>query len=187
MRRVAKILNFGIIYGMGSLGVARAAGVDRLRAREFITKYLAEFAGVAKYMEATKQQAHDQGYVETIFGRRRPTPDIYSTMPQLQAAAERAAINHPVQGTEADIIKLAMIGIHDFLRTLHPVPYTLYPDCRMLLQVHDELVCEIKTEKIAEIVPKIKKIMESVTKLEVPLTVDVKSGPNWQDQKEVKI
>lgn len=178
MRRVAKVLNFGIIYGMGSLGFARAAGVDRNRAKDFIAKYFEEFDGVAKYMENTKQQAHDQGYVETIFGRKRPTPEIYSTMPQLQAAAERAAINHPIQGTAADLVKLAMIKVHDYLGDKQK-------SARMLLQVHDEIVCEIKKEKVPEICKRIKEIMESVHKLDVPLIADVKVGPNWQDQTKI--
>jgi DNA polymerase-1 len=218
MRRQAKVLNFGIIYGMGPVGFARAAGIDRLRAREFITKYLNDFSGVANYMEKTKEKAHHDGYVETLFGRRRQLLDIYSTIPQIQAQAERMAINHPIQGTAADLMKIAMIKVYDFI---HPVRgrstedtatatsgwpasngvhknlkegevYSVksgwagaakrqFDGARMLLQVHDELVCEIKENLVASLASEIKKIMESVYKLDVPLIVDVKCGDNWQE------
>lgn len=176
MRRQAKTLNFGIIYGMGPLGFARAAGVTTQRAREFITKYFADFSGVAKYMEKIKEIAHRDGYVETIFGRRRPILDIYSTIPQVQAQAERMAINHPVQGTAADLMKLAMIGVYNHIHA------SLKDDeARLLLQVHDELVFEIKTELVKKLAPTLKKIMESVHQLDIPLVVDVKYGKNWQE------
>lgn len=175
MRRQAKVLNFGMIFGMGPVGFARAAGVDRQRAREFITQYFSAFSGVARYMEETKTKAHKQGYVETIFGRRRPLLDIYSTIPQMQAQAERMAINHPVQGTEADLIKLAMNQTYDFIHDR-----LKEGEARLLLQVHDELVFEIKDGLIETISPQIKKIMESVYLLDVPLVVDIKFGQNWQ-------
>jgi len=176
MRRQAKVLNFGIIYGMGPLGFARAAGVDRQRAREFITKYLDDFSGVARYMEKTKEEAHRDGFVETLFGRRRQLLDIYSTIPQVQAQAERMAINHPIQGTAADLMKMAMTRVHDFIhRNLKE------GEAKMLLQVHDELVCEVKEKLITQIASELKKIMESVYQLDVPLIVDVKYGNNWQE------
>ncbi len=182
MRRVAKVLNFGIIYGMGSTSFARASGVDRTTAKEFITKYFKEFQGVAKYMEETKQLAHTQGYVETIFGRRRNLPDIRSTMPMLQSGAERAAINHPIQGTAADLVKLAMLQIHDYLHKNEKSK-----DALMLLQIHDEIVVEIKKKEVAKFAKKIKQTMESVYKLDVPLIVDVKVGENWWDMEKSKI
>lgn len=172
-RRQAKALNFGIIYGMGTMGFARNTGLDRATARAFIDAYLAEFSGVAKYMEDTKAQAHRDGYVETIFGRKRVIPEIKASMPQVQAAGERMAINMPIQGTAADLIKLAMIKIHEEIKN--------NPDIRMLLQVHDELVFEIKKSLIAGIAPKIKSIMENVYTFEVPIVVDVKKGHNWQE------
>ncbi len=194
MRRQAKVLNFGIIYGMGPLGFARAAGVDRQRAREFITKYLDDFSGVARYMEKTKEEARRDGFVETLFGRRRQLLDIYSTIPQVQAQAERMAINHPIQGTAADLMKMAMIRVHDFIHhnlkegEVHPVKSgeagaakRQFDGARMLLQVHDELVCEVKEEFVAPIASELKKIMESVYHLDVPLIVDVKYGGNWQE------
>jgi DNA polymerase-1 len=181
MRRQAKTLNFGILFGMGPLGFSRATGVTTQRAREFITKYFADFAGVARYMEEMKEKAHRDGYVETIFGRRRPIPDIYSSMPQVQAQAERMAINHPIQGTEADLMKLAMINVDSHIRS------ELQKDeVRLLLQVHDELVFEIKTELVEKLTPVFKKIMESVHKLDVPLVVDVKFGKNWQEMQDIQ-
>ncbi len=180
MRRQAKALNFGIIYGMGPLGFARSADVTTQRAREFITKYFADFSGVAKYMEETRAKAHKDGYVETIFGRRRPILDIYSTIPQVQAQAERMAINHPVQGTGADLMKLAMAGVY---RCTH-ADFT-DDEARLLLQVHDELVFEIKTELVKKLAPTFKKIMESVYQLDIPLVVDVKYGQNWQEMQNI--
>ncbi|MEK7125283.1 MAG: DNA polymerase, partial [Patescibacteria group bacterium] len=176
MRNQAKVLNFGIIYGMGSLGFARAAGVDRAQAKEFIDRYFEEFSGIAHYMEAMKNMAYQKGYVKTIFGRRRPLPDARSTMPQLRAQAERMAINHPVQGTEADLIKMAMVRIYDFLEHKG-----LRDRVRMLLQVHDELVFEIASDAVAVVVPQLTQIMESVYRLSVPLVVDAKAGNNWAD------
>ena len=115
-RRQAKALNFGIIYGMGTMGFARNTGLDRTKARAFIDAYLTEFSGVAKYMEDTKAQAHRDGFVQTLFGRKREIPEIKSTMPQLQAAGERMAINMPIQGTAADLIKMAMVKIYDEIK-----------------------------------------------------------------------
>ena len=180
MRRQAKVLNFGIIYGMGTTGFARASGVGREQARQFIDAYFAEFKGVARYMAETKRFAFKHGYVETIFGRRRLLPDITSTMPQLQAQAERMAINHPVQGTEADLIKLAMIAIDTYVRD-----HRLSDSVRMLLQVHDELVFEIKEGAVEKVAPKLKELMETVHAFDVPITVDVKRGTDWSDMEKL--
>lgn len=204
MRRQAKALNFGIIYGMGALGFSRSAGVTTQRAREFITKYFADFSGVARYMEEMKEKAHRDGYVETIFGRRRPILDIYSTIPQVQAQAERMAINHPVQGTAADLMKLAMIGVYNYIHPIRSRPAEGVAtatsgrptsngvhanlndgEARLLLQVHDELVFEIKTELVKKLAPEFRQIMESVRQLDVPLVVDVKYGQNWQEMREL--
>lgn len=176
MRRQAKVLNFGILYGMGTLGFARAAGVSRPRASEFIEKYFTEFSGVRQYMENSKNRARRQGYLDTLFGHRRYFPDINSTMPAVRAQAERMAINMPVQGTAADVVKMAMIKVHAFLHD-----QKLTNDAKMLLQVHDELVFEIREDKVKEIALKIKQIMESVHAFDVPLIVDVKAGKTWED------
>lgn len=181
MRRQAKVLNFGIIYGMGVLGFARAAGVNRDTAKRFIDEYFARFPGVAAYMERTKQEAFDRGYVSTLMGRQRPLTDIRSTMPQLAAQAERMAINHPIQGTGADIMKLAMIAVDAFLRTgqdAHGV--------RLLLQVHDELVLEVPEQLLPAIAHKLAAIMESVSDFDVPLIAEAKAGQNWADMQPIE-
>ena len=176
MRRTAKVLNFGIIYGMGVQGFSRAAGVDRDQARAFIDAYFSEFKGIARYMADMKKKAAREGFVETVFGRKRFLADIHSTMPQLQAQAERMAINHPVQGTEADLIKLAMIKIDEYLRK-----HKLTDTVRMLLQVHDELVFEIRADTVEKMIQPIREIMETVRRFDVPITVDAKIGKNWAD------
>ena len=180
MRREAKTLNFGLLYGMGLLGFQRAAGVSRDRAREFIDRYMREFSGVAKYMEDIKQKAKKDGYVSTIFGRRRYLPEINSGIPQLISQAERMAINHPIQGTEGDFLRIAMSRIYDLVHKDYNDQ-----DVKMLVQVHDELLFEIKNDLVEAVSPKIKSIMENVYKLDVPLTVDIKYGDNWRDMESI--
>ena len=168
-RRSAKALNFGIIYGMSVFGFSQAAGVDRDRARKFIDDYMIRFKRIAEYIEEAKIQAKEKGYAETLFGRRRYLPDLYSSNRLAKAAAERAAINSPIQGTAADIIKLAMIKTTSQLNT---------NSACLLLQIHDELVFEVKKEKINETAKLIKNIMENVCQLTVPLKVDISIGEN---------
>ncbi len=175
MRRQAKVLNFGLLYGMGILGFQRAAGVGRNEARAFIDNYMNEFSGIARYMEETKDRAHKEGYVSTIFGRRRQLSDINSGMPQIVSQAERMAINMPIQGTEADLLKLAMIEVQELLDKKYR------NDARMLLQVHDELLFEIKTDIVPAISTEIKKIMENVHQFDIPIVVDAKAGDNWAE------
>lgn len=182
MRRTAKVLNFGIIYGMGSIGFAQAADIDRAHAKEFIRQYLDEFKGIASYMARVKDEAYRDGFVETLFGRRRLLPDMHSTIPQMRAQAERMAINHPVQGTGADLIKLAMIRIASYLRD-----NDLENDIRMLLQVHDELVFEVRKSHIAQAVANIGNIMKTIHTMAVPLLVDIKIGENWTDMEPINI
>lgn len=179
MRRQAKVLNFGIIYGMGIMGFQRASGVSRDKAREFIQKYMEEFNGVAEYMRKTKLEAREKGYVSTIFGRKRKLPEINSSLPMLVAQAERMAINMPIQGTAADLIKLAMIKISDLIDKDYK------NDARMLLQVHDELLFEVRKGREKEISKKIKNIMENCYKFDVPITVDVKYGGNWKEMRSL--
>ncbi|MEK7603732.1 MAG: DNA polymerase [Patescibacteria group bacterium] len=176
MRRDAKVLNFGILYGMGVLGFQRASGVSREKAREFIDKYMKEFSGVAKYMDDMKVKAHRDGYVSTIFGRRRWLPEIKSSMPQIVSQAERMAINMPIQGTAADLIKLAMINVFEYIHGTNN-----QNNAFLLLQVHDELLFEIKESSIEELGRKIKEFMENVHKFDVPLIIDIKYGDNWAD------
>ena len=180
MRRQAKVLNFGILYGMGVLGFQRASGVDRARAKEFIEKYMREFSGVATYMQEMKNKVRKDGYVTTIFGRRRQLPEAFSGMPQLVSQAERMAINMPIQGTAADLIKLSMINIHDLIHA-----EKAENNVRLLLQVHDELLFEVKDKLVKEWSEKIKNIMENIHKLDVPLTVDAKVGQNWAEMSAI--
>ncbi|OGZ96304.1 MAG: DNA polymerase I [Candidatus Sungbacteria bacterium RIFCSPHIGHO2_01_FULL_54_26] len=178
LRRAAKTLNFGVLYGMGPNALAESAGMDKEEAKKFIREYFREFSGIREFIERTKQFARERGYVETLFGRRRYIPEILSSNPRARAEAERMAVNMPIQGTATgDIIKMALIAVDGWIRK-----EGLEQDIAMLLQVHDELVFEIKKEKLATAHPAIKKIMESAASLSVPLVVDAKAGPNWGEQ-----
>ena len=181
LRRAAKVLNFGVLYGMGPQAFAENTGMAMGEAREFITHYFREFSGVKLYIEATKLFAAEHGYVQTLLGRRRYFPDMGKGGWQARREAERMAVNHPIQGTATgDIIKLAMIHVDRWIQGAKKEERV-----RMLLQVHDELVFEIAEREMAAAVGEIKKIMESVIKLKVPLVVDVKAGPNWGEQKAI--
>ena len=173
---MAKVLNFGVIYGMSLHGFAEAAGVDLARAKEFIKKYFTEFDGAAKYIEKTKKDASRDGFVQTLFGRKRFIPEINSSAWNLKQAAERMAINMPVQGTAADLLKMAMVAINLKLKA-----YNL----KLLLQVHDELIFEIPEKDVQKIAEEIKKIMENIYQLSVPLKVDVEAGDNWGELKKL--
>lgn len=178
IRRTAKEVNFGILYGLGSLGLSQRTDLSRNEAKEFIARYFEIYKEIKNYLEKTKNFAHQNGYVQTLFGRRRYLPDINGSMPMLVAAAERMAINMPLQGTAADLIKLAMIKLHADLPKV-------CPEAKILLQVHDELVLEapIKdTQKVAEFA---KKTMEEIYKLPVPLKVDMEAGPNWNELQKI--
>ncbi|MDD2753300.1 MAG: DNA polymerase [Candidatus Portnoybacteria bacterium] len=170
-RRMAKVLNFGVIYGMSIHGFAQAAGVDVARAKEFIKKYFAEFAGVARFIEKTKKNAAHDLFVQTLFGRKRLIPEINSSAWNLRQAAERMAINMPVQGTAADLLKMAMVSIAK--------SEWLMANSKMLLQVHDELIFEVADDKVKKTAEEIKKIMENIYQLSVPLAVDIEAGDNW--------
>lgn len=176
MRRQAKVLNFGIIYGMGTLGFARAAGIGRDDAKRFIDEYFLRFSGVARYIERTKREAYEHGHVETLLGRRRPIPDITSRIPQVAAAAERMAVNHPIQGTGADLMKMAMVTLDRHIRDSG-----LADRVRLILQVHDELVLEVRADMLIETAALVRRIMESVYALDVPLVADAKYGDNWTE------
>jgi len=180
MRRIAKTVNFGIMYGMQAYGLARDTGMSRQDAQRFIEAYFQRFPGVARYLEETKRRAAELGYVETLFGRRRYLPEINSTNPARRQAAERMAVNMPLQGTAADIMKLAMIRVHEALaeRRLKS---------RLLLQVHDELVLEVPESELAVTAELVTALMSSVVELSVPLEVEAKAGPNWADLEPVRI
>ncbi len=173
-RRSAKAVNFGLIYGMSAFGLAKQLNVSRGLAQEYINVYFARYPGVLRYMETTKLQAKESGYVETLQGRRLYLPDINARNGQLRQYAERTAINAPMQGTAADIIKIAMIQIEAWLRTTSL-------DLIMLMQVHDELVFEIADKDLEAAKAEIKAIMESAQTLKVPLIVDVGEGKNWDE------
>ncbi|HZX49655.1 MAG TPA: DNA polymerase [Candidatus Paceibacterota bacterium] len=178
MRFRAKALNFGVLYGMGVQGFAKSAGIPTQEARDFIENYFVRFPQLHEYMEHMKEFAREHGYVETIMGRRRYIPEIHSIAPQLRSAAERMAINHPIQGSLADIVKMAMVRIEEQL----PDPQGKRS---MLLQVHDELLFEIADGIMEEIIGPIRRIMEQAGKLDVPVRVDVKKGKNWNDVEKV--
>lgn len=171
MRRDAKVINFGILYGMSPHGLSAATGMTFMAAKEFIDKYFELRQPILKYMEDTKKLAHEQGYIETLFGRRRYMPDIKSSNYMVRQGAERAAINMPIQGTEADLMKLAMIEVEKYLETVE--------GAYQLLQIHDSILVECPEEGSDEVARKLKEIMEAVYKLPVKLTVDTTIGKNW--------
>ena len=172
MRRAAKEVNFGVLYGMGTHGLASRTGISYAQAQDFIDKYFAAFPNIKKYIEETKDSAKEKGYVETLFGRRRYLPDIHSGVPNIAAAAERMAINMPIQGTAADLIKMAMIKIHSKLSQISP-------KTKMILQVHDELVFEVPEKETTKVADFVKKEMEDVYKFKCPIKVGVEVGDNW--------
>jgi len=171
MRNKAKTINFGVLYGMGAQGLASGAKMSRQEAEDFLARYYSSHPAIMDYVERTKALAYKTGYVETLFGRRRYVPEIKSHIPQVQAAAERMAINMPIQGTAADIIKLAMIEIEKNIAN---------EDVRMVLQVHDELVFEIKKGKEKKAVAEIKEVMENIYRLKVSLLVEADIGERWE-------
>ncbi len=173
-RRYAKVINFGLMYGMSSFGLASQLGIERAAAQTYIDRYFARFPGVAAYMAQVREQARAQGYVETVFGRRVWLPEIRSGNNARRQAAERAAINAPMQGTAADLIKLAMIAVHRWLEERSLAS-------RLILQVHDELVLEVPEGELEEVKGTVPRLMEGVARLRVPLVVDVGVGRNWDE------
>ncbi len=172
-RSMAKMVNFGIAYGMSDFGLSSRAGIPQQEAREFITTYFATYSGISYYMLHIKDVARTQGFVTTLLGRRRFIPELQERNPNLRAAGERMAINMPIQGTAADIIKLAMIRVADRLRREGF-------RARMLLQVHDELLFEVPRDEVARLAPVVRETMELAMPLDVPLTVDLKSADDWE-------
>jgi len=172
-RRYAKTINFGLIYGMGAFGLAQALGIDQKVARDFIDRYFARFAGVKRYMDETKAAAADKGYVETLFGRRIELPDIRGGNGPRRAGAERQAINAPMQGTAADLIKLAMIAVQGALDAQGR-------RSAIVMQVHDELVLEVPDDELDWARTEVPRLMAGVARLSVPLLAEVGAGPNWE-------
>ena len=171
-RRRAKAINFGLIYGMSAFGLGRQLGIERAEAAAYIDRYFERYPGVRHYMDSTRAMAHEKGYVETVFGRRLTLPDIHARQVPVRQAAERAAINAPMQGTAADIIKRAMLRVHQALATSNL-------GCHLLLQVHDELVFEVRDRDLDPARQLIRLEMEAAAELSVPLVVDIGSGDSW--------
>ena len=172
-RRYAKTINFGLIYGMSAFGLAKALGIDNTAAKNYITRYFERFAGVKRYMDETREQAKAQGYVETVFGRRLMLPEINSPNGPRRAAAERAAINAPMQGTAADLIKMSMVAVQAALDQQQR-------HTQVIMQVHDELVFEVPEAEIDWVRAEVPRLMAGVAQLKVPLLAEVGMGPNWE-------
>ena len=172
-RRYAKVINFGLIYGMSVYGLAGQLGIDRAAAQQYMDRYFARYPGVADYMRVTRDKAREQGYVETVFGRRLWLPEIRSSNGMRRQGAERAAINAPMQGTAADLIKLAMISVQHWLETDRL-------DSKLIMQVHDELVLEVPDNEIDVVKKRLPELMGGVAQLAVPLVVDLGMGANWE-------
>ncbi len=172
-RRTAKAINFGLIYGMSPFGLAKQLGIDRGSAQEYVNRYFARYPGVRRFMDETRERAKAQGFVQTVCGRRLYLPDIKSSNRQLQQYSERSAINAPMQGTAADIIKLAMIAVDRWCQQSDAA--------RLLMQVHDELVLEVAADKVAATREAVGRLMSGALELKVPLKVDIGTGANWDE------
>jgi DNA polymerase I len=173
-RRSAKAINFGLMYGMSAFGLARQLGIARGDAQKYMDLYFERYPGVKRYMEGTRRQAREMGFVETVFGRRLYLPEIQSRNAALRQYAERAAINAPMQGSAADIIKRAMIDVDAWLQSSQ-LP------ARLIMQVHDELVLEVADEAVETVVSQLRAHMAHAANLAVPLKVDVGIGLNWDE------
>jgi DNA polymerase-1 len=171
-RRAAKAINFGLMYGMSAFGLARQLNIGRVEAQAYMDTYFMRYPGVQQFMEDTREQAREQGYVETLFGRRLYLPDINASNMQRRQGAERAAINAPMQGTAADIIKRAMISVDAWLQKEKP-------DAHLVMQVHDELVFEVKEDQLDKLKQAVVSRMSGAAELDVPLIVDTGYGPDW--------
>jgi DNA polymerase-1 len=173
-RRAAKAINFGLIYGMSAFGLARQLGIERHAAQEYVTRYFGRYPGVRDYMERTRASARERGFVETVSGRRLYLPDIRSRDRNLQQYSERSAINAPMQGTAADIIKRAMIRVQAWLEESKAKAH-------LVMQVHDELVLEVAESAVEKVRGKVVELMCGAGELSVALKVDTGVGPNWDD------
>jgi DNA polymerase-1 len=173
-RRSAKMINFGLIYGMSAFGLASRLGIERGEAQRYVDLYFKRYPGVRRYMEETRQQARDRGYVETVFGRRLYLNDITARNSALRQGAERAAINAPMQGTAADIIKRAMIEVDRWL-------HSSKVEAHLIMQVHDELVFEVRREAVDQLTDRVRELMAGAAELRTPLKVDVGVGENWDE------
>jgi DNA polymerase-1 len=173
-RRYAKVINFGLIYGMSAFGLAKALGIDNTAAKNYITRYFERFAGVKRYMDDTREQAKAQGYVQTVFGRRLYLPEINSPNGPRRAGAERAAINAPMQGTAADLIKMSMVAVQKAIDEQQR-------QTKVIMQVHDELVFEVPESEVEWVRTEVPRLMAEVAQLKVPLLAEVGVGLNWDE------
>jgi len=184
MRRAAKTINFGVMYGMGVLALKANLKVSKEDAQEFLENYFNTFIGLAEYLEDVKREAREKGYTETFFGRRRYFPELRSKLPFMKAQAERMATNAPIQGTEADIVKLAMVKIDEYAKK-----EKLENDVHLIMQVHDELVYEVSSQVVEKVTPQIRKIMESIIDPKdthgVVCVANAALGLNWDNLKEI--
>nr|WP_255302949.1 DNA polymerase [Moorella thermoacetica] len=179
MRRSAKAVNFGIVYGISDYGLSRDLGISRSEAHDYIERYFRRYRGVKAYLEEIVARARQEGYVTTLLGRRRYLPDLFSSNRNVRSFGERTAMNTPIQGTAADIIKMAMVKIFRLLEAQ-------YPAARMILQVHDELIFDVPDDDLPAVAGLVKDTMEHTLELQVPLQVDLKAGPNWYDLEPYK-
>jgi DNA polymerase-1 len=175
-RRHAKAVNFGIVYGISEFSLAEDIGVSRYEARDYIEGYLANYRGVREYMKNVVADAREKGFTQTLYGRKRYIPELKSSNFNIRQGAERIALNTPIQGTAADLIKLAMIRVDQALRNN-------YPEAKLLLQVHDELIVECPQELATAVAELVSREMENVATLDVPLTAEAKTGKRWFDAK----
>ena len=173
LRRSAKTINYGIVYGIGAFGLAQRLGIPQAQAKAYIDSYFEQYPGIRAYMDKAKAEAREHGFVRTLYGRRCYIPEINVKIPSRRAYAERAAINAPIQGTAADIMKRAMV------RTWRDLKREL-PEVRMLLQVHDELVFEVPEAQVADTQALVKRTMERAAAMSVPLVVEVGHGASWE-------
>lgn len=176
MRNSAKAINFGLMYGQTSFGLSEALHISQGEAKKYITSYFQKFQSVKGFLDELKEKAEKSGYAETLFGRKRLLPDINSTNRQIKAMAERVAINSPIQGTAADIIKLAMINIQDLIQQRGL-------KSKMILQVHDELIFDVEPDELELMKVLVKEQMEGAVSLSVKLKVQIEIGKNWYDLK----
>ena len=173
-RTNAKAVNFGIVYGISDFGLGEQLGISRKQAKEYINEYLKKYSGIKKFMEDTVENAKEKGYVETLYGRRRCVPELNSKNYMVRQFGQRVAMNTPIQGTAADIMKIAMINVFDKLRNMNS---------KLLLQVHDELLIEAAPDEAENVKNILKTEMENVIKLKVPLIADLSEGKNWYEAK----
>jgi len=175
-RNFAKTINFGILYGMSARALAEAIGVSYEEARIFLDEYFKDFPKLFNYFESVKNSAREKGFLTTLFGRKRFIPEINSNIERIKREGERKALNFPIQGSAADLIKLSMVKIDEYLQKNN-----LIEKAKLILQIHDELIFEIKEEAASKIVPEIQKIMEEIHSLRIPLKTEIKSGNNWAE------